>query len=279
MKDHKIDLQGGEHAVLLIHGLTGSPFELKTLARRLHKSGFTVKGPCLAGHGQTLEDLTATTWYDWYETVHDTFKEMKAQYKTVSVSGLCMGALLALYLAYEEGHKVSSIATLSTTLFYDGWSLPWYKFLLPLSYLPPIKYIYSYEERSPYGVKDERMRKRIEISLKESSIAYASFPAQSMHELFKLVKIVKKTIQKVTVPTLILHAVEDDVASIKNADYIENNIGSSISRKILLDNTYHMLPLDNQKERVAAETIRFFRENLNTNDHFGEIPPTTDLSL
>jgi len=267
MKDQKIDLHGGEHAVLLIHGLTGSPFELKPLARRLHKNGFTVKGPCLAGHGRTLEDLTATTWYDWYETVHDTFKELKTHYKTVSVSGLCMGALLALYLAHEEGHKVSSIATLSTTLFYDGWSLPWYKFLLPVSYLPPIKYFYSYEERSPYGVKDERMRKRIEISLKESSIAYASFPAQSMHELFKLVKSVKKTIQRVEVPTLILHAMQDDVASIKNANYVESNVGSSVIRKILLDDTYHMLPLDNQKERVAEEMIKFFRENLKFNEH------------
>jgi carboxylesterase len=262
MKDLTIDLQGGEHAVLLIHGLTGSPFEFNPLARKLHQNGFTVKAPCLAGHGQTLGDLTTTTWHDWYETVHGEFKELKKYYETVSVAGLCMGALLALYLANEEGDEVSSIATLSTTLFYDGWSLPWYKFLLPLFYLPPFKYLASYEERPPYGVKNERIRKKIEIALKKNTIAYSSFPTQSMHELFKLVKVVKKTVHKVKVPTLILHALEDDVASIKNAEYIEKNIGSPIVRKVFLDNTYHMLPLDNQKERVAEETIRFFRENI-----------------
>ncbi len=267
--NNRIDLAGGDHAVLLIHGLTGSPFELKPLAKKLNKSGFTVKGPCLAGHGQTLKQLTSMTWHDWYGTVRDEFREMKTHYKTVSVSGLCMGALLALYLAYEEGDAVSSIATLSTTLFYDGWSLPWYKFILPVFYLPPLKYFASYEERPPYGVKNERMRRQIEIALKaNSSIAYASFPSQSMHELFKLIKCVKKNLHKVNVPTLILHALEDDVASIKNANYIEKNIGTHLVRKILLDDTYHMLTLDNQKERVAEETIRFFKENINVNGNF-----------
>jgi carboxylesterase len=51
MSEHKIDMRGGEHAVLLIHGLTGSPFEMKYLARQLNRAGFTVKGPCLAGRG------------------------------------------------------------------------------------------------------------------------------------------------------------------------------------------------------------------------------------
>ncbi len=268
VNNYKIDLLGGEHAVLLIHGLTGSPFELKPLARKLNNSGFTVKGPCLAGHGQTLEELTATTWHDWYGTVRDTFKELQKSHKTVSVSGLCMGALLALHLAYEEGDEVSSIATLSTTLFYDGWSLPWYKFILPLFYLPPLKYFASYEERPPYGVKNERMRKQIEIALKENSIAYAHFPSQSMHELFKLIKIVKKNLHKVNVPTLILHALEDDVASIKNANYIEKNIGTHLVRKVLLDDTYHMLPLDNQKDRVAEETISFFKQNIHANGYY-----------
>lgn len=263
MSDHRIDLEGGEHAVLLIHGLTGSPFELKPLAKRLHKKGFTVKGLCLAGHGSSLDELKSTTWQDWYKSVRKEFKVMKERYRFVSVSGLCMGALLALYLAYEEDEGVSSVAALSTTLFYDGWSLPWYSFLLPISYYPPFRYFYSYEERPPYGVKNERMRRQIEIALKENrdSVAYSHFPSQSMHELFKLIKAVKKVLGKVRVPTIILHAIEDDLASVKNADYVERHIGAATVRKVLLDNTYHMLPLDNEKDRVAEETISFFRAN------------------
>lgn len=261
MSDHRIDLIGGEHAVLLIHGLTGSPFELKPIAKRLHKSGFTVKAPCLAGHGTTLEHLKATRWQDWYGTVHETFRELKRHHKTVSVAGLCMGAVLALYLAYDEEEEVSSIATLSTTLFYDGWSLPWYRFLLPVAYYPPVKYFYSFKEREPYGIKNERMRKHIALALQENSIAYSSFPSRSMHEMFKLIRITKGVIPKVKAPALILHSLDDDVASVKNAHYVEKHIGSQRVRKVLLNDTYHMIPLDNQKERAAEEMIEFFKEN------------------
>lgn len=261
MNEYKIDLAGGDNAVLLIHGLTGSPFELKPLARKLHSSGFSVKGPCLAGHGKTLELLKSTTWQDWYKTVRDNFKTMKREYKTVSVSGLCAGALLALYLAYEEKDEVSSIALLSTTLFYDGWSLPWYRFLLPISYYPPIRYFYSYEEREPYGIKDERMRKQVALGMKDNSVAYSKFPASSMHELFKLIRQTKKIIPEVKTPALILHALEDDMASAKNAEFVERKIGSSKVRKVLIEDSYHMLTLDKKKDFVADEAVRFFKEN------------------
>ncbi len=259
MNDCQINLKGGANAVLLIHGLTGSPFELKYVAKKLHKAGFTVKAPCLAGHGTSIEDLKKTRWQDWYRTVYTTFLETKKEYHSVSVAGLCMGALSALYLAFEVQEDVSSIALLSTTLSYDGWSLPWYRFLLPVSYYPPFKYFYTFSEREPYGLKNERMRRQIEIALKDDSIAYSEFPAQCIHELFRHIKMVKKILPKVTTPTLILHALEDDLASVKNANYVHKHIGSSIIRKVLLDDSYHMLPLDNQKDLVAEEMINFFK--------------------
>ena len=261
MTDCQISLDGGEHAVLLIHGLTGSPFELKYVAKRLNKAGFTVKGPCLAGHGTSIEELKKTSWQDWYRTVFTTFNEMKKEYTSVSVAGLCMGALFALFLAFEAQDEVASIALLSTTLSYDGWSLPWYKFLLPSSYYPPFRYFYSFGEREPYGLKNERMRRQIEIALRDNSIAYPEFPAHSMRELFRHIKVVKKVLPKIKTPTLILHALEDDVASVKNAEYVQKHIASTIMRKVILDDSYHMLPLDNQKDLVATEMISFFKQN------------------
>ncbi|TAN41857.1 MAG: alpha/beta fold hydrolase [Nitrospirae bacterium] len=256
-----IDLKGGDDAVLLIHGLTGSPFELKNLARHLNRAGYTVKGPCLAGHGTSIDDLLKTRWQDWYATVREEFDLLKKGHRNVFAAGLCMGALFSLYLAYEVKEDLSAIAMLSTTLSYDGWSLPWYKFLLPVSYYPPLKYFYSYEEREPYGIKDERMRKHIAAALQDNIIAYSKFPSRAMHELFKHIGAVKKIIPEVKTPTLLLHALEDDIASTKNADYVERHIGSSDVRKIFLDNSYHMLTLDFQKDEVAAQTIRFFNEH------------------
>ena len=265
MADHRIDLNGGDHSVLLIHGLTGSPFEMKYFARKLNKAGFTVKGPCLAGHCSTLKDLTKTKWEDWYHSVFEAFIEMKKSYSSVSVSGLCMGAILALHLAYEFGSEIAAVSLISTTLFYDGWSLPWYKFLLPIAYYTPLRFVYSYPETEPYGIKNKRLRDRIVNLMKNDSIAYAKTPAPSLHELFKLIKKVKKELPAITTPTLILHSREDDLTSTNNPDYVEEKIRSKIVRKIILDDSYHMMTIDNEKDRVAEETIKFFVEQISPN--------------
>ncbi len=262
MSDYKIYLNGGENAALLIHGLTGSPFEMKYLARKLNKAGFTISAPCLAGHGKTVKDLSKTRWQDWYGTVASAFIELKKDYNFVSVSGLCMGALLALQLAADYEDDVTAISLMSTTLFYDGWSLPWYKFLLPVAYYPPIKYFYSYKESYPYGLKNERLREFYLNGMKENSIAYDTIPSESMHELHKLSKTIQKVIPNIKTPTIILHSLEDDIASARNADYIEDHIGSNDVRKILFNNSYHMITIDNQKDNVVDETINFFKERI-----------------
>jgi len=262
MPDQKIDLPGGKHSVLLIHGLTGSPFEMKYLAKRLNKAGFTVKGPCLEGHCTNLKNLSKTTWEDWYGSVRESFLEMKESSDSVSVVGLCMGALLSLHLSHEFGSEVAAASLISTTIFYDGWSLPWYKFLLPISYYFPFREIYSYAETEPYGIKDKALRERVVSLMKNYSIAYTKTPAASLYELFKLVNQVKKELPSITTPALILHSDEDDLTSLRNPGYVEEKIGSRVVRKIILHDSYHMMTIDNQKDRVAEETIRFFQEQI-----------------
>lgn len=261
MSEHRIDMSGGEHAVLLIHGLTGSPFEMKYLARQLNRAGFTVKGPCLAGHGSTLADLKKTRWQDWYGTAHDSFKELKRDHAKISVAGLCMGALLALKLSVDLEEEVNAVSLISTTLFYDGWGLPWYKFLLPLAYFTPACHIYSFKEREPYGIKNEALRIRIVEGMRDSSIAHESVPGVCMRELYRLIDVMKKNvIARVTTPTLIVHSKEDDLASAKNALYVQTHIKSKDVRMLLLDDCYHMVPIDNQRNMAADEIIHFFKD-------------------
>ena len=58
--DHSIFFEGGKTGILLIHGLGGTPAELKVVAAGLRKEGFTVSCCKLAGHCGTEEDLIET---------------------------------------------------------------------------------------------------------------------------------------------------------------------------------------------------------------------------
>ena len=63
--------------VLLVHGYSGAPAEMRMLGNFLQeKGGYTVLGVCLAGHCTTVEALEQTTWPDWYEAVEDGVKAL-----------------------------------------------------------------------------------------------------------------------------------------------------------------------------------------------------------
>jgi carboxylesterase len=265
-----ITLAGGEHAVLLIHGLQSSPTEMQPLAKRLNQSGFTVHVPHILGYGYEHGDdsHSITHWQDWHAKALAEFSLLKQQHRTVSVGGLCIGAVLSLSIAGELGHDVTALSLLSTTLFYDGWSIPWYRFLLPIGYYTPFRYIYSYREREPFGMKNEQLRKWIarEMRHKDSSMAGAaklSLPA--IHEAELLIKSVKKSLSCVNAPALIIHAADDDISTPRSARFVAENIGSDIVESILLYNSYHMLTIDNEREQVALNTIRFFNTACATN--------------
>lgn len=67
---------------------------------------------------------------------------------------------------------------------------------------------------------------------------------------------------KVTAPAIIIHAAEDDVASPRNPQYIAAHLGSKRIETIMLHNSYHMITVDNDREQVASETIRFLRKHI-----------------
>ena len=258
-----ITLPGGPHAALLIHGLQSSPAELQPLAKRLNQAGYTVHVPHLRGYGFMQGDTprSVTPWQDWHAKVLEEFKQLEGRHETVAMGGLCIGAVLCLSVAAELGPKLSALSLLATTLCYDGWSIPWYRFLRYAGYYTPFRYFYSYREREPFGLKNEQLRKWIarEMSHKDSSIVGASkLNLPAIQEAERMIKAVKKSLPRVEAPALIIHAAEDDVASPRNARYVAEHIGSKIVESVLLHNSYHMITVDNDREQVAADTLRFF---------------------
>lgn len=257
MKSSPLDLnrfyfRGDSSGCLLIHGLTGTPGEMRFLGERLHAAGFTVSGIVLAGHRTTVDDLKTKTWQDWYQSVKEGYEELRVSCKTIFVSGISMGALLAFLLAYETKSDIAALASLSTGFFFDGWNThAWQRMMLPFVIHTPLKYFVDFPEGEPYSVKNP--------SVRYDHLGYPVFPAVSLSELYKLIRTVKPILPDIKVPTLIIHSREDDSHSLRSVDYLDRKLGLTIKEKIILDNSYHVVTVDYQKERVAAEVVRFFR--------------------
>jgi carboxylesterase len=253
-------LGNGEVAVLLIHGLTGTPTELRRVAVGLAQAGCTVYVPTLAGHCGNNADLQATGWQDWYEGVRRTFVGIRQRHRQVFVGGLSMGAVMSMYLASEHPGQVSGLLMYSTTLKYDGWSINKLAFLTPLLMKIPFGvHICSFEEKPPYGIKNKRLRAVVERQMKageSSSAGLLTMEGVTVRELHRMNAVVKKRMPSITTPALVLHSIEDDITSRWNADYVERKLGGPVV-KVLLDNCYHMITVDLQYRRVVELSADF----------------------
>lgn len=258
-----VTLAGGEHAVLLIHGLQSSPAELLPLAKRLQQAGYTVHLPHISGYGFEHGDTprSVTHWKDWHAKALEEFRALKRQYKTVAVGGLCIGATLSLSIAAELGDEVAALTLLSTTLWYDGWAMPWYRPFRFLGYIRPFRYWYTFKEREPFGLKNNQLRRWVarEMAHKDASMVGASrLNMPAIQEAERLIRSVKKSLPRVSAPAIVIHAVEDEVSSPRSAFYVAKHMGSKTVKSVMLHNSYHMITVDNDREQVAADTLSFF---------------------
>ena len=262
MSMRDLNLVAGEDAVLLLHGLAASPLEMRYLARALHRDGFSVHVPHISGYGY---GVIATDSRAWHDRVCAIFERLKGEYRTVSVGGLCIGAVLALGLAAEKGRAVAALSLMSTTLYYDGWAMPWYRFLLPLGYYTPLRHLYAYREHALYGLKNEVLRKRIARAANQSAlsaIGATNVPMNHIYHATRLIRHVKRNLAAVEAPALVVHAVDDDTASVRSADFVTDHIGSPVVRKVFLNDSYHMVTMDNERDVVVRETREFLRAQI-----------------
>jgi carboxylesterase len=257
---------GGRTGVLLIHGLTGTPLEMKFVGRQLAQRGYTVYGMQLAGHCVDADTLIKTGWRDWLGSVLDAHDELTQQVDRVFVAGLSMGALLALQLAIERPQAVHGVGLYAPMLRFDGWSIPWTRhlaWLLPVLVRLPGGRQRSFPEAHPFGIKDDRTRRLVAGYLESGdprNAGLAGFPWPSLVQFRRLVRRVMPRLGEITAPTLIVHPVEDDLASSRNAIAIGRRLGGPVEWEWLND-SYHVITVDRQRGQVAATTGDFMERH------------------
>ena len=257
--DRSMFVPGGRVGVLLIHGLGGTPVELRFIAQGLARAGYTVYCCQLAGHCGTPEELRRSTWHEWYASVEAAHDKLKEHCDVILAGGLSMGGILALHLAQNRPAGVQGLLLYAPTLKLDGWSMPWHSVLLQYVRPLPVRLELEMTEREPYGIKDERVRRLILSSMQSGDSGAAgtfSTPLRSLAHFNSLVAAVKPDLGKVRQPALIVHPRDDDMASLKNAQYLQANLGGLVDT-LVLDDSYHIVTLDQQRHLVAERTERF----------------------
>ena len=258
LKDSAYRIRGGRIGVLLIHGLGGTPAEMRLVANGLARAGHTVSCPQLAGHGGTEADLKAATWQDWYAGVKAALEDISGQCDAVIVGGLSTGAVLSLLLAANHPEKVQALALFSPTLWLSGRQIPWY---VPLFRIVSNKFLanlFNFPLPLHVGIKDRRIRDFLLATLASDSGSRlaAGTPGGAVLERRRLAAVVTRLVAGIAQPALIIHAREDGYAGLDNAMYLQSKLAGPVDLAVL-DDSSHMVTIDRQRDVVLERTAAF----------------------
>ena len=127
----------------------------------------------------------------------------------------------------------------------------------PFARLPGLRDI-SFAEPYPFGLKDKRLRES--VAQNSNALipgALDRMPLGAMYEMHALADHLDRIGSQITQPTLIIHATEDDMSDPKNAHRLRKALGGPVELH-LLDDCYHMIHVDRQRNLVGDLTSAFF---------------------
>lgn len=233
---------GDRTGCLLIHGFTGTPKEMRWLGEYLSEQGFTVLGIRLPGHATQPDDMIRTRWWDWLAAVEDGVHLLQNYSDHVFLIGLSMGSALALTMAARM--HVAGVVAMSTP--YDvaaGWRK---------HYLRPISVFHPAVPKHHYGITNSTSGKE--------QVSYSFYPTRSLAELVDLLAEMRKSLPRIENPVLLMQGQMDQTVTTENFRVIFDALTIQEKHMVLLENSGHILPRDEDRFKVYQEITDFIRK-------------------
>lgn len=236
-----IFIKGNSIGILLLHGFTASPYEMKELGIYLHKNGeFTISIPLLAGHGKDTEALNSVHWNEWINSAVDAYEKLKQNSSKVVVIGMSMGGSIALTFASK--YNVDGLICMGTPTY-----------ITKLSCFARVLYPFKKSLKKTGGADIA------DLDQKKHIVSLQTIPLHALIEFRKLLKNLRKTLQQVICPVYLMHSKNDHTVDYKNMEIIHHSIASKKIKTKLFERSFHILPLDFERDTVYSESLDFIK--------------------
>jgi len=227
-------------AVLCLHGLTGTPWEVRSVGEALVARGWRALGPVMAGHDEGPEQLARVSSEQWIERARAALASLQDRHDSVYVVGLSLGGLVTLALAAEQ--RLPGAAAIGTPLRLAGpvrGVVPWLRHVVE-----------QVPKRAGSDIRDPEARAR--------HPGFRSMPLPAVHELMRLQRRVRASLPAVRAPLLVAHGRLDRTALPRDARLIHDAVASEERALWWGERSGHVLPVDYDAEPLAARVVDFF---------------------
>lgn len=247
---------GDSRGVLCLHGMTGTPFEIRSVGEALAGSGYSVEVPMLAGHGGTLRDLAVTQWPDWLASAETAMDQVRRNVggRPIAIVGFSMGGLLALRLARLYPERIAALVIMAAPLRMRPFQTRGVRALCrlpvdfrsyPLACIPKLK---------GSDVSDPEMR--------DANPSLRAFPISAVTSLFQLMDTVRADLPSVRAPTLVIHGRQDHTVPMEDSLELTGSLGSEVIERLWLERSFHIVTLDVERSAVSSAITAFLGRHL-----------------
>jgi len=246
-----IEIEGDHRAVLCLHGITGTPWEVRPIAEAFGRLGCSVEAPMLAGHGGTLAELAHTRWPDWLASAEAALSRMeeRAGGGPVAICGFSMGGLLALRLARLYPARISALAVMSAPLRLRPFEVMGIRAVgrLPIDYA-----------KRPFAALPKLFGSDVsDAAMRAENPGLRAFPIAALEALLDLMDVVRADLPSVRHPTLVIHGRHDHTVPMEDSLELTGSLGSDVIERLWLDRSFHIVALDVERAAVVEAVTRF----------------------
>jgi carboxylesterase len=237
--------------VLCLHGFTGTPFEVQTIADALTQSGYVVETPLLTGHGIDPFTLEATCWTDWLDSARAAFEKLATRVPgRIAIVGFSMGGLLALELAKAAPERVAALAVLSAPLRLRLAQVGGIRLLG----LIPVRWRRGRVRAIPKSIGSDVAHP----ALRGKILGLPAMPLRALESLLDLMATARSDLKGVLAPTLVAHGRRDHTVPISDSVELSASLGASTVERLWLENSFHLIGVDVDKQILIDAIQRFF---------------------
>ncbi len=237
-------IPGGKTGCLLLHGFTGTPKEMRMLGDSLAESGYTVLAPRLFGHATNPEAMGRARWHDWMASVEDGMNLLRGCTDRQVVMGLSMGGVLTLMAAARYDFAGAVAFSTPSTLSNDPRS-----FLIPLIGWLNLHISKGKPDwRNPEAARDH--------------MDYPYYPSRSIVELTKLIAEMRRELEHITIPVLLVQSKQDAAIPSGSMDTLFRELASTDKSKFWVENSGHVIIREPERERIFVEVKTFLQRIL-----------------
>jgi carboxylesterase len=250
-----------EVGILLVHGFTGAPKEMRWMGEYLHQQGFTVLGVRLSGHATQPEDMIRSSYTDWLASVEDGYHLLSGAVKAIYIMGLSMGGILTLTTAAYLSPDCAGTSPLEST----GTSPV--KGLVAMSTpyaLPPdprLRHIEWISKAVPFMPKgdEEPGSSWFDKEAWKDHVSYPQNPLHAIGELNKLLGMMHSALPEIQKPVLLIHSRDDNYVVKDSMQQIYDHLGTPDKQMLWIEGSGHVITRDAQRQTVFKAAADFVR--------------------